>query len=70
MRHIVILDDKSKQNKAFLEIARVLNGVKILTEPQWEVIEDEFTIHEINKGLKTPPVSKSEVKKALKKMRS
>ena len=69
MKHIVILDDNSKQNKAFLEMAKVLNGIKILTEAQWEAIEDKVTVKKIETGLKSPVVSKSTVKKALQKMR-
>ena len=70
MKHIVILDDKTKQNKAFLEIAKVLNNVKILTEPQWEALEDQYTASEIKKGLKSGVVSKSDVRKALQKIGS
>jgi hypothetical protein len=70
MKHIVIFDDSSKQNRAFLEIAKVLNGVRVLTETQWEAIEDKFTASEIKKGLKTAAASKEDVKKALQKMRT
>ena len=70
MKHIVIFDDRTKQNKAFLEIAKVLNGVKVLTEAQWEAIEDEYTALEIKKGLKTGAASKADVKKALQKIRA
>ena len=70
MRHILVLDDDSKQSKAFLEMAKVLNGVKVLTETQWEKIEDKFTAQKIEKGLKSATVSKGEVKKALRKMRN
>jgi hypothetical protein len=70
MKHIVIFDDKTKQHKAFLEIAKVLNGVKILTEAQWEAVEDKFTAGEIKRGLKTAPATKADVKKALQKMRA
>lgn len=69
MRHILILDDNTKQNKAFLELARALNKAKIFTPKQWEKIEDEFLAKEIEKGLKTSVVTEAEVKKALKKMR-
>jgi len=70
MKHIVILDDTNKQNKAFLELAKALNSVKILTAKQWEAIEDEFMVKEIAKGLKSPIVKEAEVIKALKKMRA
>ena len=69
MKHIVILDDSSKQNKAFLALAKALNKVKILTPKQWDAIEDEWMATEIAKGLKTPVVTELEVKKTLKKMR-
>lgn len=70
MKHIVIFDDKTKQHKAFLELAKVLNGIKIMTEAQWEAAENKFTAREIKKGLKTPAVNKEDVKKVLQKMRS
>ena len=70
MKHIVIFDDKTKQHKALLEIAKVLSGVKVLSAAQWEAMEDNFTVHEIKKGLKTAAASKGDVKKALQKMRA
>ena len=70
MKHILILDDKSRQNQALLEIARALNGVKVLTPAQWEAMEDKYAASEIKKGLKTPVASAEDVKKALQKMRA
>jgi len=69
MKHIVILDDNNKQNRAFLQLAKALSNIKILTANQWEAIEDEIITKEIEKGLKTAPVSAGDVKKALQKMR-
>jgi hypothetical protein len=53
-----------------LEIAKVLNGVKVLTTEQWGAMEDKFAASEIKKGLKTLAVSKEKCKKALHKMRN
>lgn len=69
MKHIVILDDTNLQNKAFLQLAKSLSNIKILTAKQWEAIEDNFIANEIKAGLKTPVASQAEVKKALQKMR-
>jgi len=63
MKHIVIIDDKIKQNKA-------LNGIKILTAAQWEAVEDKFIADEIKKGLKSGMATKAEVNKTLQKMRA
>lgn len=69
MKHIVILDDTNLQSKAFLQLAKSLSSIKILTAKQWEAIEDTFIAKEIKAGLKTPVAAHGDVKKALQKMR-
>lgn len=69
MKHLVILDDSNKQNKALLELVKSLGNIKVLTARQWETIEDAFIAKEIKAGLRTPFVKEAEVRKALQKMR-
>ena len=69
MKHILIIDSNDKQSKALLALARVLKSVKILSEKEWELVEDSFTAKQIQKGLKSADAPESDFRKALTKMR-
>ena len=69
MKHILIIDSNDKQSKALLALARVLKSVKILSEKEWELVEDSFTAKQIQKGLKSANATESDFRKALTKMR-
>ncbi len=68
MKHIVILDDHKKSNKAFMDIAKSMKDVKVLTEREFTALEDEILYKEMKAAEKQPMLSVAEFKKHMTKL--
>jgi hypothetical protein len=68
MKHIIILDDNRKSNKALMAVARSMKNIKVLTEKQFALLEDEILFSEMKKAEKTPLISIETFKKQVQKM--
>jgi hypothetical protein len=70
MKHIVLLDDRKKSNKAFMDIAKSMKDIKVLTEKEFSDLEDKILYKEMKAAEKQPMLNVAEFKKEILKLRS
>jgi hypothetical protein len=70
MKHIILLDDRKKSNKAFMDIAKSMKDVQVLTEKEFSAMEEEILYEEMKSAEKVPLLDVADFKKEMKKLLS